>query len=119
VLDRFSVSLNRAARRDDGSQAVSVHENLQAPKIDGCIFWDENLCIVFDAFPPISSACIDKIRHLYNVYIFIIFVMFILPLANTPLLKVEGIHATTLARGQVECDVSKLVTKFLPSSDEH
>jgi hypothetical protein len=35
-------------------QAVSVPQNLQGPKIDGYVFWDQNLPIVFDVYWPIS-----------------------------------------------------------------
>jgi hypothetical protein len=58
----------------------SVHQNLQQPKIDGYVFWDQNLCIVFDAHSPISLTGIDKIKHLYiiDIHIHIILLIFII-----------------------------------------
>jgi hypothetical protein len=76
------------------SQAVSAYQNLQGPKIDGYVFWDQNLRIVFDADSPISLTGIDKIKHLSIIYIHIILLIFIIHRANRPWLKVEVIHAT-------------------------
>jgi hypothetical protein len=53
-------------------QGVSVHQNLQESKIDSYVFWDQNLCIVFDAYSPISLTGIDKVKHLSIIYIHII-----------------------------------------------
>jgi hypothetical protein len=70
---------------------------LQGPKIDGYVFWDQNLRIVFDADLPISLTGIDKIKHLYIIYIHIniILLIFIIHRANRPWLEVEAIHATS------------------------
>jgi hypothetical protein len=57
---------------DPGDQAVSIHQNLQEPEIDGYVLWDQNLCIVFDAHSPISLTGIDKIKHSSIIYIHII-----------------------------------------------
>jgi hypothetical protein len=59
-------------------EAVSVHQNLQELKIDGYVFWDQNLCIVFDAHSAISLTGIDQIKHLSIIRIHIIFLMFII-----------------------------------------
>jgi hypothetical protein len=67
---------------------------LQANKIDGYVFWDQNLCIVFDAYPPVSSTGIDKIKHLSIIRIQIMVLIFIAPRVNIPWLKVDVIHAT-------------------------
>jgi hypothetical protein len=82
-------------------QGVSVHQNLQESKIDGYVFWDQNLCIVLDAYSPISLTGIDKIKYLSIIYvhihihIHIILLIFIIHRANRPWLKVEVIHATS------------------------
>jgi hypothetical protein len=49
--------------------AVSIHQNLQEAKIDGYVFWDQNLCIVSDAHSPISLTGIDKVKYLSIIYI--------------------------------------------------
>jgi hypothetical protein len=59
-------------------QAVSVHQNLQEPKTDGCVFWDQNLCIVCDAHSPMSLTGIDKIQHLSSICIHVILLRFII-----------------------------------------
>jgi hypothetical protein len=76
-------------------QAVSVHQNLQERKIDGYVCWDQNLCIVVDAYSPISLTGIDKIKHLSIIYIHIISLIFVIHRTNRPWLKIEVIHATS------------------------
>jgi hypothetical protein len=81
----------------DGSgspEAVSAHQNLPEPKNDGYVFWDQNLCIVFDTHSPISLTGIDKIKHLSSICIHIIFLIFIIHRPTRTWLKVEVIHAT-------------------------
>jgi hypothetical protein len=75
-------------------EAVSVHQNLQAPKTDGYVIWDQNLCMVFDAYVPISLTGIDKSQHLFSVCMHIILLIFAIHQASRPWLKVEVIHAT-------------------------
>jgi hypothetical protein len=72
----------------------SVHQNLQEPKIDGYVFWDQNMRIVFDIYSPISLTGVDKIKDLSIICIYIIFLMFDIHRANKRWLKVEVIHAT-------------------------
>jgi hypothetical protein len=67
---------------------------VQDPKIDGFGFWDQSLCVVFDADSPISSTGIDKIKDLSILCIKIIFTIFIIHRANRPWLKGEVVHAT-------------------------
>jgi hypothetical protein len=69
-------------------------QNLQEPKIDGYLFWDQNLWVVLDASLGISSTGIDKIRDLSIIYIQIIFLIFNNHRANRPWLKPTVIHAT-------------------------
>jgi hypothetical protein len=73
---------------------ISVHQNLREPKIDGYAFWDQNLCVVFDAHSPRSLIGIDRIKHLSVISIHIMFLIFMIHQANIPCLKVEVIHAT-------------------------
>jgi hypothetical protein len=67
---------------------------LQQPKIDGYVFWDQNLGIVLDANSPISLTGVDSIKHLSIIYIRIILLIFIIHQTNKLWLKVEVIHAT-------------------------
>jgi hypothetical protein len=67
---------------------------LQEPKIDGYVFWDQNLCIVFNAYSSISLTGIDKIKHLSSICIHIILLIFTIHQASRSWLKVEVIHAT-------------------------
>jgi hypothetical protein len=67
--DRNPLSLPEGQEIGARSQAVLVHQNLQEPKIDGYVFWDQNLCIVYDAYSRISPTDIDKIKHLSIIYI--------------------------------------------------
>jgi hypothetical protein len=84
-----------AGRRGIGSyEAVSVHQNLQEPKFDDDVFWDQNLCIVFDAHSPIYLTGIDKIQHLSSICINIIVLTFAIHRTNRPWRKIEVIHAT-------------------------
>jgi hypothetical protein len=69
------------------ASAVSVHQKLQGRKIDGCIVWDQNLCIVFDAHSPISSTAIDYVKRLSIIFIHIIFVIPRLPPPNIRFLE--------------------------------
>jgi hypothetical protein len=64
-------------------------------------FWDENLCIVFDASSPLSSTRIDKIKQLSIMCICIIFLVLIIPWANISCLKVEVIHAPRWCRSML------------------
>jgi hypothetical protein len=80
--------------RGGGEEAISVHQNLQEPKTDDYVFWDHNLRIVFDAYSPIPSTGIDKIKDLSIICIHILFLIFIVHQASRPWLKVEFIHAT-------------------------
>jgi hypothetical protein len=73
---------------------VSVHQDLQGRKSNVCIFWDQNLCVVFDAHSPISLTGIDKIQHLSSICIYIILLRFTIHQASRSWLKVEVIHAT-------------------------
>jgi hypothetical protein len=73
------------------SSAFSVHKNLQEPKTDGYIFWDQNLGIVFDAHLPISLTGVDKIQHLSSICSHIILLIFTIHQASRPWLKVEVI----------------------------
>jgi hypothetical protein len=77
-------------------EAVSVHQNLQGPKIDRSVFWVENLCIVFDAHSPVSSTGIDQIKQLSIIFIHIIFIIFLLPPPNTRFLQGEAFPSTKL-----------------------
>jgi hypothetical protein len=83
--------MQKATRSEE---AVSVHQNLQEPKIDGHVFWDQNLCIGFDAHLPTSLTTIDKIKHLSIICIKIIFLILIIHQTGRPWLKGEVIHAT-------------------------
>jgi hypothetical protein len=77
-----------------GGISVSVHQNLEGPKIDGYLFWDQNVCIVFDASSPIPSSGIDKVKHLPLTCIHIILLIFAIHRANRPWFKGQVIHAT-------------------------
>jgi hypothetical protein len=66
----------------------------QFTKIDGYVFWDQNVCIVSDAYSPISSTGIDKIKHLSITCLYIMFLIFTIHRANRPWLTVEVIHTT-------------------------
>jgi hypothetical protein len=75
-------------------EAASVHQDLEGPRIHGYVFWDQNACIVFDAYSPISSTGIDKTKDLSIICLHIIFLIFLIHHTNRPWLKLEVIHAT-------------------------
>jgi hypothetical protein len=77
-----------------GVEALSVHQYLQERKIDGYVFWGQNLCIVFEARSPRSSTGIDKIKALSFICIYVIFLIFIIDRQNRIWPKVQVIHAT-------------------------
>jgi hypothetical protein len=66
-----------------------VHRHLQGPKIDGYVFWAQNLCIVLDGYSPISSTVIDKIKELSSICIRIMFLILVIHQANSPWLKLK------------------------------
>jgi hypothetical protein len=91
----YGVELLQLTRdRAAGDSAVSVDQNVQEPKIDGCVLWDQDLRLVFDAYSPVAPTGIDELKHLYVICIHIIFRIFIIHRANRPWLKVEVVHVT-------------------------
>jgi hypothetical protein len=93
VFDSEGLFGNTLNRDDPGWSCFSSPKFARAQDWRFC-FWDQNLCILFDAYSPISLTGIDKIKHLSIIYIYIIFLIFIIHQASRPWLKVEVIHAT-------------------------
>jgi hypothetical protein len=89
------------------------------PKIDGCVFWDQNLCIVFDAYSPISSSCIGQIKKSSIIFNHVIFVIFFLPSPNIRVLHGKVISSERAARCDADRDTSFLFANALPSCDEN
>jgi hypothetical protein len=50
-------------------EALSVQQNLHAPKIDDRMVWGKNLCIVFDDCSPISLIAMDEIKLQFIILI--------------------------------------------------
>jgi hypothetical protein len=94
---------------------------LQEPKTDGYVFWDQNLCIVFDAHSPIALTGIDKIQHLSSIYIHIILLIFAIYHSSSKQAMAQSISYSCdkLTIRQAEWDISDLITKFLQSSNEN
>jgi hypothetical protein len=89
--------------------------------IDGYVFWDQNFCIVLDAYSPISLTGIDKIKHLSIIYIYIL-----VPIINIYYSSSKQIMAQSrsyschkLTMRHAEWDVLDLINKFLQSSNEN
>jgi hypothetical protein len=85
---------------DSTNEAVSVHENLQLLRIDDR-FLSQNLCIVFDAFSPISPTRIGEIKILSMILIQLRLPMFALSSLHIQLLKKEVIPPTRLRRARM------------------
>jgi hypothetical protein len=78
------------------NQASSVHQNFQQLKIDVRFFWDQSFCIVSDAFSPISTTAINKIKELSILFIQIRLLIFEIATISIQFLKKEIIPATRL-----------------------
>jgi hypothetical protein len=97
------------------SWAVSVPQNLQEPKTDGYVFWDQNLCIIFDAHSPISLTGIDKIQYLSSICIHIILLIFTIYHSSSKqaMTQNRSYSCDKMMMRQAELDISDLITKFL------
>jgi hypothetical protein len=78
--------------------AVSVHQQSQDYRTDDHFFWDQDMCIVCDAYWPISSTGICEIKRLSTILIHIIFIIFMFPLLNMRFFQGEVIPATKWPR---------------------